>query len=739
MDTALISRSKDHEDRIYTAGEHVSVLLPLPLNRAFTYEVPRDLTVCEGDFVKVGFGQRQVVGVIWGSSLEIIPANKVRCIAELKKFPRLPAESRRFIDWVSSYTMQLKGLVLKMSMSVRNVFDPKTSKKLITISPRLPEFKRTKARERVLKVLSGGERKHANELIQTALVSRQTIKKMLTDGVLIEVSVTEEGSESYAVSNFNSVEFSCEQQIVADRLVNNVKLRRFGVSLLDGVPGSGKTEVYFEAIMEALRQNRQILVLLPEISLSTQWLSRFSERFGMAPEVWHSDLSAINRRKTWLKVIRGSTQVLVGTRSALFLPYLNLGLIVVDEEHDNGFKQEEGVIYSARDMAIVRAQIAGSYAILASATPSLETMVNANSGRYELLRLPSRHAGAVLPKIEAIDMLKFPPKHGEWLSSGLVGKIKMTVERGEQVLLFLNRRGYAPLTLCRACGYRFRCSECTSWLVEHRGHSQLQCHQCGFKINTPTKCPECGEENSLTACGPGVERVAEEVKKLFPNNRTIIASSDNIDSPKASKNLISQIESRKVDIIIGTQLVAKGYHFPFLTLVGVIDADLSLQGGDLRAAEKTFQILYQVAGRAGRENRPGTVIIQTYMKAHPVISNIISGNRAAFFESELKARKSADLPPFGRLVALIVSGKIEYDVDKAAHTVGRAAPNYADMEVFGPAPAILSLLRGKHRRRFLIKVKKNKNIQQIIYKWLAALKLPSGIKVTIDIDPLSFM
>ena len=517
----------------------------------------------------------------------------------------------------------------------------------------------------------------------------------------------------------------------------------FSVTLLDGVTGSGKTETYFEAIATALGTGRQVLVLLPEIALSAQWLARFAARFGAQPTEWHSELTAAQRRITWRAIAEGRARVVVGARSALFLPYPELGLIIVDEEHEGAFKQEEGVIYHARDMAVVRAQMSEIPLLLVSATPSLETVVNVKMGRYAGLHLPDRHAGAKLPEVSIIDMRADPPPHGNWLSPVLLQALEMAFSQGEQAMLFLNRRGYAPLTLCRACGHRLHCPRCTAWLVEHRfresTRGRLQCHHCGFIIAVPGRCPACEEEDSLVACGPGVERLAEEASAHFPGIRLAIATSDNIRGPRAAAELVRGIEERDTDLLIGTQIVAKGYHFPLLTLVGVVDADLGLAGGDLRATERTYQLLHQVAGRAGREARPGRVLLQTYMPDNKVMLALASGERNRFLEAEAADREQTGMPPFGRLTALIVSGPDERTVERAAGALGRAAPNAEGIAVLGPAPAPLALLRGRHRQRLLLKARKDITVQPLVRCWLNAVRLPPKVRVQVDVDPYSFL
>ncbi len=515
--------------------------------------------------------------------------------------------------------------------------------------------------------------------------------------------------------------------------------RRFGVTLLDGVTGSGKTEVYLEAVAECLAQGRQALVLLPEIALSSQWLERFERRFGVAPAVWHSDLAGRTRRVTWRAVADGAAPVVVGARSALFLPFPDLGLIVVDEEHETAFKQEDGVVYHARDMAVVRARLGSAPAVLVSATPSLETLANVEAGRYRRITLASRHGGAQLPEVAAVDLRLSPPERGRFLSPPLVEAVQETLARGEQAMLFLNRRGYAPLTLCRACGHRMQCPNCTAWLVEHRARKLLTCHHCGHVEPIPHLCPTCGAEASLVPIGPGVERITEEAAAVFPEARRLVMASDTMPGPHAAAEAAHAIAAREVDLVIGTQIVAKGWHFPHLTLVGVVDADLGLAGGDLRAAERTVQLLHQVAGRAGRAEAPGRVLLQTFSPEHPVMQALVGGDLGEFMAREADARRPGHWPPYGRLAALIVSADTAQEADEAARDLGLAAPRGEGLTVLGPAPAPLAILRGRHRRRLLLKTRRDVAVQPLLRGWLDQVEVGRGVRVDVDVDPVSFL
>jgi primosomal protein N' (replication factor Y) len=602
----------------------------------------------------------------------------------------------------------------------------------------------TPQRRRVLAVLGDGPPRPAAELARAAAVTPGVVRAMADVGLLAPVALTPRVALPQPDRRRRGPVLSPAQHEAARALAVSVRAAAegpdgFGVTLLDGVTGSGKTEVYFEAIAAALEAGRQVAVLLPEIALTAQWLARFRDRFGAPPVEWHSDLTGAERRVFWRAVAGGEATVVVGARSALFLPFAALGLIVVDEEHDPSFKQEDGVIYNARDMAVVRGRMAGIPVVLCSATPSLETITNVEAGRYARLALPERHAGAQLPGIGVIDMRREALARQSWLSPTLRTALAETLEGGEQAMLFLNRRGYAPLTLCRACGHRLECPQCTAWLVEHRREGRLLCHHCGYGVPLPPACPACGAADPFAACGPGVERVAEEVAALYPDARCAIMASDTLDSPHAVEALVHRMQAHDIDILIGTQVMAKGHHFPLLTLVGVVDADLGLAGGDLRAAERTYQLLHQVAGRAGRAERPGRVLLQSYMPDHPVMQALVSGERDRFLAAEGEARRARGLPPHGRLAALIVSGPDEAAVDAAARALGRARPDGAGVRVLGPAPAPLSLLRGRHRRRLLLKAGRAVNVQRVLRDWLARVPVRGSVRVAVDVDPCSFL
>lgn len=721
---------------VFPPGTRVAVLLPLPLAGAYDYAVPEETVLTAGDFVQVPLGPRQMIGVVWGRGQGDVAAEKLRAVTQRLDIAPLPAASRAFIDWVANYTLAAPGAVLRLALSVPDAIVPDGPRIGFMLAEMSPQ-KLTAARQRVRAVMADGAIRTAADIARLAEVSAGVVRGMADVGLLVEKPLFR-APPAQAPLLPKSIALSGAQAAAADELRARVQERGFSVSVLDGVTGSGKTEVYLEAVTAVLQQGRQALVLVPEIALTAQWLDRFRARFGADPAEWHSELSQAKRRETWRAVAQGRAPVVVGARSALFLPYADLGVVIVDEEHDASYKQEEGVIYNARDMAVALGHIAHLPVVLVSATPSLETVVNVEQGRYRAIHLPERHADAQMPAIAAVDMRKSPPARGRWLSPVVIDAVTQTLAERSQAMLFLNRRGYAPLTLCRTCGHRLQCPNCQAWLVEHRYTGRLECHHCGHAIPMPKRCPSCSSEDSLAACGPGVERIAEEVAALFPEARAAVMASDTIRGPADATALVRAVADHKVDILIGTQIVAKGHHFPLLTLVAVVDADLGLGGGDLRASERTFQLLSQVAGRAGRAERPGRVLLQTYMPKHPVMEALLTNDRAGFLARESEERRAGSWPPFGRLVALIVSGPNAPRVEDYARELARTAPHDSTVRVLGPAPAPLALLRGRHRFRLLLRAQRTVNVQAVMRAWLKRSRCPNGVRLQVDIDPYSF-
>lgn len=726
----------------------VSVMIPLPLGGAYDYAVssemvPGDVPLQPGDVVRVPLGPRSVVGVVWDREGTSAPpaAAKLKAVQERIDVPPLPEVSRRFVDWVATYVMAPPGVVLRMALGPPKLMEPVKPKRAYRATGVAPE-RMTPARQRVLDLLAGGPPRTAVDIMEAAGVGRSVVAGLASAGALGEVALPG-GAASADIPDpsANPPKLSTDQDRAAAHLVGAVQAGGYSTTLLEGVTGAGKTEVFCEAIAAALREDEdaQILVMMPEIALTEHMLSRFEARFGARPTAWHSDLGTAARRGARQSIANGTARIVIGARSALFLPFPNLKLIVVDEEHDPAYKQEDRVIYQARDMAVVRAFLGEIPAVLVSATPSIETVVNCWEGRYAHVSLPLRHGGASIPRTAAIDMRSHPPARGSWLSPVLVDAVRETLEAGEQALLFLNRRGYAPAAICRACGHRLQREDCSAPLVVHDYGGRLQCHYCNYSIPMPEECPNCSATESIVACGPGVERLADEARALFPDARIGLMSSDTITSPAEGRRFIAQVADHEIDLVIGTQLVTKGHHFPMLTLVGVVDADLGLSGGDLRAAERTYQQLWQVAGRAGRAERPGRVFLQSYAPEHPVMQALASGSGPQFYENEAAARREQAMPPYGRLVALILSGESDRAVEAAAQRLARVAPHGADVTVLGPAPAPFARLRGQYRYRLLLKAAKGRNVQKLVLEWLERAPPKGGVRVAVDVDPYSFL
>jgi primosomal protein N' (replication factor Y) len=704
------------------------------------YRVPHGMRVEPGSIVVAPLGPRQLIGVVWEP--ERLPAeevgdNRLRPLVQAYDLPPLGAPLRRLIEWTADYYLAPLGAVLRMALPSAGALEGARSITEYRATGHVPERltpQRAQALERI------GERLGLiRELAIIGGVSDGVIRGLVKAGAIEAVEIAIDDPFPIPEPDHDPPALEPAQAAAAAELRGAVDAGAFAPFLLDGVTGSGKTEVYFEAIAQAVRNGHQALVLLPEIALTEPFLKRFAARFGCDPVPWHSGLRQSQRRRAWRAIAGGEARVVVGARSALFLPYPRLGLIVVDEAHEASFKQEEGVQYHARDVAVMRAKLESVPVVLASATPAIESRHMAEIGTYKELLLPDRFGGARLPDMAALDMLQDPPPRGRWLAPELVRALEDNFAAGEQSLLFLNRRGYAPLTLCRHCGYRFQCPNCTAWMVEHRFTHRLACHHCGHVMPAPRACPECTEEDSLVACGPGVERIADEVQALLPEARTIIVTSDTIWSPAKAAEFVARMEAGEIDIVIGTQLVTKGYHFPNLTLVGVVDADLGLAGGDLRAAERTFQQIRQVSGRAGRGDKPGRVLVQTHDPKARVIEALVSGDAEGFYAAETDARREAAMPPFGRLAAIIISSEDQAEANAAARMIGRAAPTRDNMAVFGPAPAPLAMLRGRHRFRLLVHAARTVPVQDIIREWLGALKWKSSVRVSVDVDPYSFL
>jgi len=735
----------DHSPRASSssapAARVVDVLVPVALDHAYSYRVPHGMELKPGDLVEVPLGPRHVVAVVWAENANPDPRlhNRLKDIGEKLEVPPLREELRALVDWVANYTLSARGMVLRMTLRMGEHLGPERVRLGVRLVGEPPQ-RVTPARSRLLALLSDRLLHGKAEAAKQAGVSAGVVDGLVDEGTLVTEAMPHVLPPPPPDPGYAQPEFSRQQRTAVDAMRALAANGSFHVALLDGVTGSGKTEVYFEAVAEIIRRGRQSLILMPEIALTGQFLDRFTRRFGVRPLEWHSELTPRTRARNWAAIAAGEAPVVVGARSALFLPYADLGLIVVDEEHDQAYKQDEGAHYHARDMAVVRAHIAKIPIVLASATPSVETEVNARKGRYQRVALPSRFGGQHLPQIEAIDLRRQPPPRGRFISPYLAEQIGLAVERREQALLFLNRRGYAPLTLCRGCGHRFACTICDAWLVDHRFRQRLVCHHCGFSMPRPDRCPHCAAEQSLVAVGPGVERLQEEAASLFPQARTMVLSSDLITSIETMRSELNEIAQGRIDIIIGTQLVAKGHHFPRLNLVGVIDADLGLSNGDPRAAERTFQLLNQVIGRAGRDQGRGIGYLQTHQPDHPVMKALLACDREAFYASEIEARERSGYPPFGRLASLIISAGDRPTAESFARRLAAVAPIDPRIQVLGPAEAPLALIKGRYRFRLLVKSLRAVDLSAYLRRWLAAGPKTSGnLKLEVDVDPQSFL
>ena len=758
------------------------VLMPLALDTAYSYAVPAHLDLNEGEVVCVPLGTRETVGVVW--SLREGAASNLKSVAGKLDAPPMSEPMRKLVDWMAWYTLAPKGSVLALALKLPEEGRAEVARVGVRLAGAAPK-RMTPARARVLAAAQGGLVHLKRELSQAASVSAGVIDGLVDEGTLETVALAPEPVAEPPDPDHARASLSEQQRAAAHVLAAAVAtcatnplaegersrarsapgegvapypdkvqppyptLPPSGrgitsasppVILLEGVTGSGKTEVYFEAIAEAVRQGRQALILMPEIALTGQFLDRFARRFGVRPAAWHSGVSGRRRERLFAGIADGDVKVVAGARSALFLPYAKLGLIVVDEEHEAAYKQEDGVHYHARDMAVVRGRFEKCPVVLASATPAIETRVNTERGRYAKLELPERFGGKALPNIRAVDLKREAMQPGRWLSPTLTFAMEDALGRGEQTLLFLNRRGYAPLTLCRACAHRYECRNCSAWLVEHRFRRALVCHHCGHVERRPEACVACGSLDSLVSCGPGVERIAEEVATLFPDRRSIVLSSDFPGGTERLRQELMAIAAGEFDIVIGTQLVAKGHNFPKMTLVGVLDADIGLTSGDPRASERTFQLLQQVAGRAGRGVGTGRALVQTYQPEHPVIAALVSGDAERFYREETAARQAAGLPPFGRLAALVISAAERDKAEDHARAMARVAEAPDSVMVLGPAEAPLALIRGRYRHRLLVKTERDVDLQGYLRAWLARAPKPRGsVRVEIDVDPQSFL
>jgi primosomal protein N' (replication factor Y) (superfamily II helicase) len=721
-------------DSAQNAKMFAEVLLPLALDTTYTYAVPEGMALQTGNYVEVPMGPRSYIGVVWDLRHASQTNMKIREVTQVFDMVPMPKTHRSFIEWLSQYYLEPKGNVLRMVLRVPSAFAPPRELTAYRATGETPK-RMTPQRRRILEIASEMPLR-AIELAQEAGVGVGVVKSLAKDGALEVVALPAHRSFQEPHLENGTKTLSENQRAAADILKSTIGTCK--VTLLDGVTGSGKTEVYFEAMTEALRAGKQVLLLLPEIALTTTFLKRVEDRFECEPAGWHSDLRPRERERVWRGVAEGRAKIIVGARSALFLPWPNLGLIIVDEEHENAYKQDEGVSYHARDMAVLYGTKANFPVVLASATPSLESIVNVDRGRYQLVKLVDRHGRPELPEIKMIDMKQQKLEPGAWLSAPLLENVKAALDAGDQAMLFLNRRGYAPLTLCRACGHRLDCPNCSASLVEHRFRRIMMCHHCAHQEPVPNACPKCEVEGKLVSVGPGVERLAEEAVKNFPDARIAILSSD-ISRGVMLRDVLREVEDGVHNLVIGTQLVAKGHHFPFLTFVGVVDADLALESSDPRAGERTWALLAQVAGRSGRGEKPGHALVQTYSPDHPLMRALTSGDRDAYFNQEKLIRENVSLPPYGRLAALIISGTDALETERFAKSLAKIEPAGDNITILGPAPAPISIVRGRYRWRYLVKAKRDVNIQNFLRLWLKDVKPKGSLSLQVDVDPYNFL
>lgn len=727
-----------HESFLY----HYEVSVPQRINLDLTYGYNHKLDV--GALVRVPLGKREVFGIIlkaFGEEKAFENKNiRIKSIIDVyKEIPPFSKEYLLFLKWVSSYTLAPVGLLVKMAFGGKVPIDGEHRGKWVYGLSR-DALARTPAQDKIKSSLKEGALLSISEIAENSGVSSATVRKFYDQGGLEKNFLPEHltFSKSKKNADLKNITLSSEQLRAYQIISSSIDSSDPEVFLLEGVTGSGKTEVYFKSVADIIAKEGQALILLPEINLSQQWIEKFSDRFGFPPTVWHSALTKAMRRKAWRSIARGEAKVIVGARSALFLPYTNLKLIVVDEEHDPGYKQEASVFYQARDMAVVRGKFEGATVVLSTATPSLETLFNVKSLKYKHLIIKKRFGESVLPNISVLDMRKETLKKGEWISGALLKKAQEHLEKNGQILFYLNRRGFSPLVLCASCGHRFSCKYCDSWLVYHAKKNLLKCHQCGYQTPKLKICPNCHEEETLFLCGPGVERVAEELHQKFPNEKIEIASSDTLDTPSKIEKFFQKVESREVNVIVGTQIMAKGHHFPSLSFVGIIDGDVGLMGADIRSLERSFQLMHQVSGRAGRSKLKGEVIIQTHIPDHPMLAYLKAGDQEGFLQAELDLRETYGLPPFGGMASIIISGRNEKEVEAFSQKMAQARPNIKGVEVFGPSPALITRLKGNVRWRFLLKTKKRVWMQPVIKDWISSVNVPSSVNVQVDIDPYNF-
>ena len=720
------------------------IYLPLNFNHGFCYQVDHHAVI--GHFVHVTFRKRYYVGIINHISTKPPPnldIKKIKHADIISGLNPLAIEQLKFIKWLAYYYANPLGLVIKAMLGPKQIWQQHEQKRIIiSLHEDYQQYyhRKSQKRDHVIEILQKNQKMMMHDICQQLHISQSMITQMIKQNILkksYEKYIPEQ-KNIFNHYNYQSFKLTEHQQNIANHCATFIKEQKFTVILLDGETGAGKSETYFHSIAETLAIGKNILVLMPEISLLSQWLDNFNTRFNNIPGQWHSHMNMRERRLLWQAANNGKLRVLCGARSALHLPFDNIGLIIVDEEHERSYKQEDGIMYHARDSAIMRAKLSHCPIILVSATPTIETYHHAMSDKYHYFKLRRRDDQAHMPIIETIDMTDEILPKNNWISQKIQHAISITLQQKQQAMLFLNRRGYAPLLLCRGCGYRFSCQFCQSWLIKHYHYSALLCHHCGYKTSLPNHCPECHSEH-LHPCGPGVERIEEEAKKLFPHARIAIMTSDHMQDMVLFQQVLEDIQQRHIDIIVTTQILAKGVHFDHLHLVGIIDADIGLQGGDFRAGEHCYQLLHQLSGRAGRLNQQGRVLMQTYNPHHNVMKALTSGQRDIYLQEETHYRQENFLPPFGHVAALIVTSQDNNAAIDACDKLKHNMPSHHYMKILGPAPAMMSFLRNKYRYRFLILLQyRDMALGETLQQWIIDTSISSRVKITIDIDPQSF-
>ncbi len=730
---------------MFNSGNIVKVLIPNAVNTGYDYRLTDMADM--GAFVECSVMNRKYIGVVYGIGDSNLPPEKIKNVSQI--FPeKLSFSDLEWIKKMSEWTLMPAGAVLRLILNISDAFTPPKLEPLYKYQNDV-KLRMTDTRQAVADAFASNDNEamSVQDIQNIARVSGAVVRSLIQKGALIQTDAREKEPKRFIhqYKDTGNIVLNQGQSDAANCIANAINANTFSVSLLDGITGSGKTQVYFDSTMRAYNKGKSVLLMMPEIALTAQFMTRFENRFGAPPVVWHSNLTSARRREIWRGVLSGEIRIVVGTRSALFLPWKNLGLIVVDEEHDGSYKQEDMGNYHARDMAVLRAKIANFPVILASATPAGETLQNANVGKYNHLRLTSRYGGAQLPQIQTIDLRANRPTEytindttsAGFLSDVMCNEIQQKLDNHQQVMLFINRRGFAPIVQCKKCGWNAQCPDCSVGMTYHKRIGKLLCHMCGRTAPMPIKCPDC--ENDVSTRGVGLEKIQEEVKARFPAARTALVSSDTIASSQSLERLVHQMETGEIDIIIGTQILAKGHHFPNLTLVGVVDADMGLFGTDFRAGEHTFQQLFQVAGRAGRGDIAGRVLLQTYQPDHPVLQAICANDRDSFMNQDLQGRQAAQMPPFGQLIAIIIEAQKESTLQKFCQDLANAAPTSPDAKIMGPITAQIYQVRNWYRMRFLVAGSARAQLQPFVAHWLKKIKTPSNLRIKIDVNPQNFM